>query len=238
MLAVCDVSKSFSFPQHIQVLKQISFDTKQDEFVSIIGPSGCGKTTLLNILGNLEEPTSGNVLYKKKNTRIGFVFQKAALLNWRTVEANVQLPSEIFGITGNPVSKWLQMAGLLEFKDYYPEQISGGMQQKVALVRALSSEPDVILMDEPFASIDEITREQLTLDLQEIWQKTHKTIFFVTHNVEEAVFLSDKIIVLSERPATVRGIIRIKLQRPRTISIKFTNDFLRYVQWIKNIMKN
>lgn len=237
MLELHDVSKSFSSPQYIEVLRKLNFDIQPTEFVSIIGPSGCGKTTLLNVIGNLEEPTSGTVLYKGKKPKVGFVFQKAALLEWRTVEENIQLPSEIFG-TEDQAEKWLQMVGLHEFKNYYPEQISGGMQQKVALARALSFEPDILLMDEPFSSIDEITREQLTLELQEIWQKTKKTVFFVTHNVDEAVFLSDKIIILSKRPATIQKMISIKLQRPRKLSAKFTKDFIGCVRCIKDILKS
>lgn len=236
MIKVNNLSKDFVGKEKLSVLKDIDLQIDEGDFVAIIGPSGCGKTTLLNIIGALESSTKGTISFDDASPEFGFVFQTPALLDWRTVEENICLPLEIKE-KNKKVTELLHLVGLTNFSEYYPEQLSGGMQQKTAIARALVFDPDVLLMDEPFSSLDEFTREQLTLDLQKIWMRTKKTVLFVTHNVEEAVFLADKVIVLSDIPARIKRVIEIDIGRPRKTSIKSREVFRGYVKWIKEILK-
>ena len=224
MLQVKSLSKYYD---KLPVLDGLNFEVKEGEFVSIIGPSGCGKTTLLKLLGGLLEPTSGTIKIggepvssALKQQKFGFVFQNPALLPWRTAKKNVELPLEIMKRSPfqNSSQSFLKTVGLKGFENYYPSQLSGGMQQRVAIARALIFEPPILLMDEPFGSLDEIMRNQMNDELLRIWQaeKTKTSIvIFVTHSITEAVFLSDKVIVLTSRPAKIKDIINIDLPRPR-----------------------
>jgi NitT/TauT family transport system ATP-binding protein len=230
----------------LNVLNDISLKIKEGEFVSVIGPSGCGKTTLLKILGGLLPPSHGNITIKDssldvaiKRRDFGFVFQNPVLLPWRTVLQNIELPLEIIG-DQTPFAeseKLLELLGLKGFGKYYPKALSGGMKQRVAIARALVFNPDILLMDEPFGALDELTRERLNLELLKIWEQTHKTIIFITHSISEAVFLSNRVIVLSERPAKIDEIKEIDLPFPRTIAVKQSKEYFQYITWLRNKLK-
>lgn len=233
----------------LQVLQDITFDVEAGEFVSIIGPSGCGKTTLLKIIGGLTDFSSGALTIKNNTVKVaqqqrefGFVFQESILLPWRNVLDNIMLPSEILGRHDSPEmsNNLLKLVGLEKFKNFYPNELSGGMQQKVALARALSFEPSILLMDEPFGALDEITRDRLNLELLRIWKEESSaisSIIFVTHSVPESVFMSDKIVVLSTRPGKVQQVIDIDFPRPRTTDLKYAGEYLKLIRCIREILK-
>ncbi|MFH1255933.1 MAG: ABC transporter ATP-binding protein [Candidatus Diapherotrites archaeon] len=240
MLNVRNVSKSFQQnKESLDAIEDVSLDVKEGEFVAVVGPSGCGKTTLLKIIAGLVKPSSGSTVSSgdEKKPKVGFVFQKPNLLEWRTVEENVVLPLEISGKKKN-VKKLLKLVDLQSFRGYIPEQLSGGMQQRAAIARALAGNPEILLMDEPFSAIDDFGREELNLALAKIWAKTGKTIVFVTHNIEEAIFLADRVVVLSERPARVKEVIHVALARPRLAGIKHSQVFQGYVKWVKSVLKS
>lgn len=229
----------------ITALTGVSLDIKKGEFVSLVGPSGCGKTTLLRIIADLLTPTSGEILIAgetprqaRLKQRYGIVFQGAVLYEWRTVKKNVMLPLEIMHIPRQDrekrAMKMLELVGLTEFADHYPHQLSGGMQQRVGIARALAIQPEILLMDEPFSALDEFTREKLHEDLLRIWRKTNKTIIFVTHNISESVFLSDKVCVLSPHPGRLSALVPIDLPRPRTMELKSTAQFTELVAKVRN----
>lgn len=236
----------FSYKQdHIRVLQNINFNIRSQEFIAIIGPSGCGKTTLLKLIGGLFKPTKGKILFQNKPTYyarkkrlFGFVFQDPTLLPWRNVIENVKLPHEIIRHSTFDYEELLKLAKLYEFKDKYPYQLSGGMRQRVAIARALSFNPEIMLMDEPFGALDDITREYLNIELLRIWQNVKNTILFVTHSLQEAVFLADKVIVLSNRPGTIKKIVNIDLLRPRNLDIKYTSKFNKIVKDIKDYLND
>lgn len=228
-----------------QALSHVTFDIKKGEFVSLLGPSGCGKTTLLRTIADLIKPTEGKVMIgdmtpeeMRKNRQYGMVFQSPVLYEWRTVLRNVMLPMEITHVPRpkrfEKAEKMLEMVGLSDYLDHYPFQLSGGMQQRVGIARALAMNPKILLMDEPFSALDEFTREKLNEDLLKIWKKTNKTVVFVTHNIAESVFLSDKIVVLSPHPGRVSAIVDIDLPRPRTRELRDTPEFNNYVVKIRN----
>jgi len=233
----------------LHVLRDVTFDVKKGEFVSIIGPSGCGKTTLLRIIAGLTDFSKGTLTVKnglveiaRQRREFGFVFQKPVLLPWRNVLENIQLPLEISrGQSSAKISHdFLKLVDLEGFASFYPDELSGGMQQRVAIARALSFEPSILLMDEPFGSLDEITRDRLNLELLRIWQKEDSTIssiVFVTHSVPESVFMSDKVIVLSPRPGSVRHVMNIDLPRPRTVEMKYSAEYLELVRCVRKILK-
>jgi NitT/TauT family transport system ATP-binding protein len=208
-------------------LQDIDVEIEEGEFVSLIGPSGCGKSTLLRVIGDLIEPSRGSVTVNGKPARkaredhdYGIVFQDAVLYNWRTVEKNVALPLELAGWDrdrrAKRVEEMLDLVELRGFGDHHPWQLSGGMQQRVSIARALSFEPSLLLMDEPFGALDEMTRERLNAELLRIWQASGSTIVFVTHSIAEAVFLSTRVVVMSPRPGRVSKVIPIDLPQPRT----------------------
>ncbi len=227
MLIIDNLSKSFthvSTNEAVPVLKDINFSANEGQFVCIVGPSGCGKTTLLRIIAGLEKQDSGHIYLNQREitvpvTDIGFIFQETTLLPWRTVVKNVEFGLEIAKVPrAERRKKALDLIELVElkgFEDYYPKQISGGMKRKAALAMSLIVEPKILLMDEPFVALDCQARSQLQEALLNIWEKTKKTIIFVTHNVEEAVFLADEIVCLSTRPAEVHQVIRVDMPRPR-----------------------
>lgn len=228
----------------VTALTNVSIDIKKGEFVSLLGPSGCGKTTLLRIIADLLKPTSGEVTVggetpteARLKRKYGIVFQSPVLYDWRTVKKNVMLPLEILKVPKadreERAMQMLELVGLTDFADRYPKQLSGGMQQRVGIARALAIQPEILLMDEPFSALDEFTREKLHEDLLRIWRKTDKTIVFVTHNIAESVFLSDRVCVLSPHPGRLSALIDIDLPRPRTAEIKNTIEFTDYVAKIR-----
>jgi NitT/TauT family transport system ATP-binding protein len=210
--------------ESVTAIGDMSFDVREGEFVSILGPSGCGKTTVLNIIAGFIKATSGDVLVSGKRVvepgpDRGVVFQSFALFPWKTALQNVAFGMKVRGVDKtkreNDAREYLKIVGLAGAEDRYPHELSGGMQQRVGVARALANEPKVILMDEPFASVDAQTRVNLQEDLTRIWEQRRPTIFFVTHDVDEAVFLSDRIIVLAAKPGRVREIIDVQIPRPR-----------------------
>lgn len=228
----------------VQALSNVDLDIAEGDFVSFIGPSGCGKTTLLRLIADLEQPTSGTILVNgvtpekaRLNRHYGYIFQAAALYPWRTVERNIALPLEIMGY---PVAErrkrvvhYLKLVNLSGFERKYPWQLSGGMQQRASIARALSFEPALLLMDEPFGALDEIVRDHLNEQLLRLWNQTKKTVVFVTHSIPEAVFLSTKIVVMSPRPGRVIDIVDCNFARDRTLEIRETPDFIRVAQRVR-----
>jgi len=236
----------------LEALRRLDLRVGRGEFVSVIGPSGCGKSTLLRIVGGLLEPTAGRVkidgrspLDAQKDKDIGLVFQDPSLLPWRTVLGNVRLPLEVNRIDGRRPrfrpQELLELVGLSAFADYHPYQLSGGMQQRVAIARALVFQPSLLLMDEPFGALDEITRSAMRYELLRVWQTTRsdrpKTVLFVTHSIAEAIALSDRVVVLTPRPGQVRAVIDIELPRPRDESLERSSRFLDYAQELRNLLK-
>jgi NitT/TauT family transport system ATP-binding protein len=210
--------------ERVQALVNISLEIQDTEFVCVLGPSGCGKTTLLRIIAGLERPTSGRVhidgtVIEGPSQKMGMIFQDYSLYPWRTVNENIAFGLEMNNVPREKrakiVQKYLELAGLSDFGNSYPHELSGGMRQRIAVVRALAVEPSVLLMDEPFGALDAQTRNMLQHELLEIWQKTKKTILFVTHSVDEAVYLADRIVVLTPRPGHICEVIPIDQLRPR-----------------------
>ncbi|WP_223475272.1 ABC transporter ATP-binding protein [Oricola indica] len=221
----------------VHALSDINLDIFKGEFVSFIGPSGCGKTTFLRTIAALEEPTGGSIMVNgmtpdeaRKARAYGYVFQAAGLYPWRTIAGNVKLPLEIMGYPkaeqDSRVEKVLEMVDLSGFGQKYPWQLSGGMQQRASIARALSFDADILLMDEPFGALDEIVRDHLNEQLLELWARTEKTIGFVTHSIPEAVFLSTRIVVMSPRPGRIHDVIDCDLGPDRPLDIRETPEFL------------
>ena len=247
------LSKTFSHRgRPLEALRGLDLRVDWGKFVSVIGPSGCGKSTLLRIVGGLLEPTGGRVRIDGRAPRdaqrakdIGLVFQDPSLLPWRSVLSNVRLPLEVnhtdSGRSHLQPRELLDLVGLSAFADYYPHQLSGGMQQRVAIARALVFEPSLLLMDEPFGALDEITRSAMRYELLRIWQSTRsdrpRTVLFVTHSIAEAIALSDRVTVLTPRPGQVRAVIDIDLPRPRDESLERSPEFLDYAQQLRNLLK-
>ena len=243
-LSVENLTKHFN---ELEVLRSISTEIKRGEFVSIVGPSGCGKTTFLRIVGGLEKANSGEVklddrLIEGPGSDRGFVFQQDNLLPWRTVLANTEIGPEIGGYR-NPEQRkktldLLKLVGLSGFENYYPRQLSGGMRQRVNLARALAVDPDLLLMDEPFSALDAQTREIMQTELLRIWEEGRKTVLFVTHQIDEAVYLSDRVFVFARRPGRINEIVDINLPRPRPLSMKRTPEFVAYVDHIWKLIED
>ena len=216
-------------------LNGVTLDIHENEFICVVGPSGCGKSTLLNIIAGLSEPTSGAVYCDGKKvtgtgTERGVVFQQYALFPWLTVKKNVRFALEMRGVKGAEADElamqYLEKVDLAKFADHYPKELSGGMKQRVAIARAYAAEPEVLLMDEPFGALDAQTRTQLQSELLETWEKDRKTCFFITHDVEEAIILAQKVIIMSARPGRIKSIIDIDIPYPRTQETKMTPRFL------------
>ena len=229
----------------VTALTSVTLDIKKGEFISLLGPSGCGKTTLLRIIADLLTPTQGTITVggesphaARLKQRYGIVFQSPTLYDWRTVKKNIMLPLEIMHVPkaerSERADKMLELVGLSDFANHYPNQLSGGMQQRVGIARALAIRPEILLMDEPFSALDEFTREKLHVDLLKIWRKTNKTIVFVTHNIQESVFLSDRVCVLSPHPGRLSAVVDITLPRPRTMEMKNTPEFTELVSKVRN----
>lgn len=215
----------------VHALKGISLDIDKGDFVSFIGPSGCGKTTFLRVIAALEEPTAGQITVNgmspdeaRRARAYGYVFQAAGLYPWRTIGGNIRLPLEIMGFSKSDqaerVAKVLELVELTGFEKKFPWQLSGGMQQRASIARALAFDADILLMDEPFGALDEMTRERLNLELLDIWRKTNTTVVFVTHSITEAVFLSTRVIVMSARPGRITQDIVIDLPQPRSVETR------------------
>ncbi len=229
-------------------LSNIDLSIKQGEFVSFIGPSGCGKTTLMRVIADLEHQTEGEVTVNgvsPQEARLarayGYVFQAPALFAWRNVLRNVTLPLEIMGLPRDEclrrAAKYLEMVGLTGFERKFPWQLSGGMQQRVSIARALCFEPQLLLMDEPFGALDEITRDHLNEHLIRLWEQTRKTVVFVTHSISEAVFLSTRIVVMSPRPGRIMEVIESSLPAKRTLDIRETPDFLDVAHRVREALR-
>lgn len=218
----------------LPALEAVDLTVRDGEFVAIVGPSGCGKSTLLRILGGLLLPTKGHVYLHGEQLlaprrHVGFVFQSANLMPWRTVLRNVSLPLEVAGVPwadAEPHSRdLLVLVGLTGFEDAYPRELSGGMAQRVAIARALVGNPTLLLLDEPFGSLDALSREQMNLDLLSIWQAKRVTAVMVTHDLEEAVFLADRVLVMSPRPGHMQADVEVNLPRPRRLEVMYTEFF-------------
>lgn len=230
----------------LQALEDFTFDVVPHEFVSIIGPSGCGKSTLLRIISGLIPPSAGEVFVRGKrvdgpNSDVGIVFQNPVLLPWRTVLRNIELQVEVRQLRDSDYRQkavyLLKMVGLEGFEDNYPNQLSGGMQQRVSICRALIHDPPLLLMDEPFGALDALTREQMGFELQRVWLETKKTVFFITHSIPEAVFLSDRVIACSPRPGTVKDVIPISLPRPRTLECMKMPEYFEALEKARKAME-
>jgi NitT/TauT family transport system ATP-binding protein len=239
-----------TFPQgNVTALQDIDLAVARGEFISLIGPSGCGKSTLLRVIGDLVEPTAGSVTVNGKRARqarndgdYGIVFQDSVLFDWRTVARNIALPLEMLGWNrARRQARVREMLALVElggFADHHPWQLSGGMQQRVSIARALAFEPPLLLMDEPFGALDEMTRERLNLELLSIWQKLGSTIVFVTHSISEAVFLSARVIVMSPRPGRIAGEIEVDLPYPRTVETHEDPRFFELVTQVRELLRS
>ena len=244
VVEIAGVSKVFETASgKTHALEDINLSITEGEFVSLIGPSGCGKSTLLRLIGDLTSPTAGSVTINGKpaakarmDRDYGIVFQAPVLFDWRTVQANVALPLEVKGVPkvqrDERVRAMLDLVELKDFARHHPYQLSGGMQQRVSIARALALEPSILLMDEPFGALDEMTRERLNAEVQRIWQQTGTTVVFVTHSIPEAVFLSSKVVVMSPRPGRIARVIDIDLPRPRTDD---TRESARYFALITEV---
>ncbi|MBX5473439.1 MAG: ABC transporter ATP-binding protein [Thermoleophilia bacterium] len=241
------VTKTFA-QGNVTALQDIDLELAPGEFVSLIGPSGCGKSTLLRVIGDLVEPTSGTVTVNGKSARqarndgdYGIVFQDAVLFEWRTVAKNIALPLEMLGWDRarrrQRVEEMLDLVELSAFANHHPWQLSGGMQQRVAIARALAFEPALLLMDEPFGALDEMTRERLNLELLSIWEKAGSTVVFVTHSISEAVFLSTRVVVMSPRPGRIAGVVEIDLPYPRTVETREEPRFFELVTEVRELLR-
>ena len=228
-------------------LEDVNLEVSEGSFVSILGPSGCGKSTLLRIVGGLLPPSAGQVLVNGEAvhapvTETGFVFQTDLLLPWRTALDNVMLQAEIRGMDKAAARDWalafLDRVGLEGFSDRLPSELSGGMRQRVALVRALLHDPPILLMDEPFGALDAITRDEMNLELERIWSGTQKTVLFITHAIEEAIFLGDRVVVMSPRPGKVSCDLKVDLPRPRELSLKDSPEFRRLSAEIRTVLES
>jgi NitT/TauT family transport system ATP-binding protein len=243
-LAIRGLGKSFG---DLQVLLGIDLTVQRGEFIALVGPSGCGKTTFLRIVAGLEAASAGQVLLDGRVVSApggdrGFVFQSDSLLPWRTVFANAIIGREIAGQAGAAerarTMQLLKLVGLEGFEHYHPRQLSGGMRQRVNLARALAIDPQILLMDEPFSSLDAQTREIMQTELMRIWEEGRKTVLFVTHQIDEAVFLSDRVLVFARRPGRLRENVAIELPRPRALAIKRTGEFVQYVDHIWRLIED
>ena len=250
MISVKDVDLIFETNDGpVHALKDVSLEVEEGDFVSFIGPSGCGKTTLLRAIAALEIPTKGHLTVNGKspdNARIdreyGYVFQAAGLYPWRTVEGNIKLPLEIMGYSQTEkkerIQKVIELVELKGFEKKFPWQLSGGMQQRASIARALAFDANILLMDEPFGALDEIVRDRLNSELLDLWMQTKKTICFVTHSIPEAVFLSTKIVVMSPRPGRITDVIKSTLPNKRELNIRDSQEFIKIAQRVREGLKS
>ncbi|HKX74497.1 MAG TPA: ABC transporter ATP-binding protein [Acidimicrobiia bacterium] len=249
MVSLQGVGKTFhSEGADTVALVGIDLEIEDGEFVSLLGPSGCGKSTLLRLVGDLLAPTTGVVKVNGKEPHqarldrdYGMVFQQATLLDWRRVLPNIELPLEIMGLPAPEREKrareMLKLVELSEFADRFPWQLSGGMQQRVAIARALALQPQILLMDEPFGALDEITRERMQMELMRIWRQTRTTVIFVTHSIPEAVFLSNRVVVMSPRPGRIAGVVEVELAQPRVFDTREEPAYFAKLNEVREILR-
>jgi NitT/TauT family transport system ATP-binding protein len=241
-MAIKDASKFYKTQTgSVHALDNVSLDVREGEFLCILGPSGCGKTTLLWSMAGLHDLTSGDIKLGNENItkphpQIAMIFQDANLLPWRNLQKNIELPFEIKRIPPDAtrISKLLLRVGLDGFESKFPRELSGGMQQRASIVRSLSVDPSVLLMDEPFGALDAFTRDEMNLLIQEIWMETGKTIAFVTHSITEAIFLADRVAVMSARPGRIAEVYDVDIPRPRSVEIQTKPDFIERVLHVKS----
>jgi NitT/TauT family transport system ATP-binding protein len=247
VVAINGVTKTFT-KGNVTALQGIDLQIEPGEFVSLIGPSGCGKSTLLRLIGDLLPPTSGTIEVNGKSAHqarldhdYGMVFQDSVLFDWRSVAKNVSLPLEMLGWDRAKrkarLDEMLQLVELQGFGDHYPWQLSGGMQMRVAIARALAFEPPLLLMDEPFGALDEMTRERLNIELLQLWRRLESTIVFVTHSISEAVFLSTRVVVMSPRPGRIAGVVDVDLPQPRTFDTREDPRFFEHVTAVRELLR-
>lgn len=251
VISIQNVNKIFNqgSAEEVIALKDINLEIQPGEFVSLIGPSGCGKSTLLRLIADLGQPTSGVVTVNgktpgeaRRGREYGFVFQAATLYEWRTIQKNVQLPLEIMGYSTEEqnarTQKMLDLVELGQFGNHYPWQLSGGMQQRASIARALAFEPKLLLMDEPFGALDEFTRDRMNMELLRIWRQTNITIVFVTHSISEAVFLSNRVVVMSARPGRIKDIIQVDLPQPRIFETREEPAYYNYITQVRESLRD
>ncbi|HEX9077525.1 MAG TPA: ABC transporter ATP-binding protein [Anaerolineae bacterium] len=244
LIQIESVSKHYGSPRDgVLALRELSLNVRSGEFLSIIGPSGCGKSTLLRLVGDLLTPNRGRIRVNgrtpeqsRRERDIAIVFQSPTLMEWRTIGNNIELPLEILGVDRSErerrSTELLDLIRLGDFKTSYPHNLSSGMQQQVAIARALAYRPSVLLMDEPFGALDELTRERLGRELLEIWERAQLTVLFVTHSISEAVMLSDRVAVLTPRPGHIERVVEIDLPRPRTVDMR---EWPRYAELVREV---
>lgn len=243
-----DVGKTYASPRgDVRALENVTLNIAEGEFVSIVGPSGCGKSTLLKCVAGLEDVTEGTIAIRSQRVAgppddIGIVFQRDVLLDWRTVLDNVLLPVEFQGLK---IAEWrgralelLRMLDLEQFAGRYPWELSGGMRQRAAICRGLLLDPSLLLMDEPFGALDAITRDELNLQLESLWERTQKTVLFITHSITESVFLSSRVVIMGRDPGRIAAVIPIDLPRPRTLAVRESAEFGRYAGRIREVFES
>ena len=230
----------------VTALEEVSLSIAPGEFVSVLGPSGCGKSTLLRCIAGLEVPSSGSVavngnVVKQPPVGLGMVFQRDALLDWRTVADNLMLPIDFRrgdrAAARGRAEALIALTGLQGFEARYPAQLSGGMRQRVALCRALVDDPVLLLMDEPFGALDALTRDQMNIELQRMWLTEHKTVLFVTHSITEAIFLGDRVVVMTPRPGRIADVVEVRLPRPRRLAVRASEQFIGYANHIRTLFE-
>jgi NitT/TauT family transport system ATP-binding protein len=244
-VSIANVSKHYATADETVIaLDEVSLEIGRDQFVSIVGPSGCGKSTMLMMIAGLTKPSTGRITVDGREvqgpqTNLGIVFQEANLLEWRTVAGNLALQTEIRGLDraeyAEKAMQLLMRVGLGAFANRYPYELSGGMQQRASLCRALLIDPPLLLMDEPFGALDALTRDDMNLELQDIWMSSPKTVLFITHSISEAVFLSDRVIVMSPRPGHIVADLKIDMPRPRRLRDRETAQFGEYANKVREI---
>jgi NitT/TauT family transport system ATP-binding protein len=244
-----DVTQIFQSRQdHVFALEKISIAVRAKEFLCIIGPSGCGKSTILALAAGLLTPTAGEISISNRSTAnarrghdIGMIFQDAVLLPWRTVWENVELPLEVLKVRKterlNKIRSVMELVQLQGFENRFPHELSGGMRQRLGIARALSFDPQILLMDEPFGALDAITRDQMSIELLRIWERRQKTVIFVTHSISEAAFLSDRVVVMTPRPGRIRAVIDNPLPRPRTLAMRDSAEFLVTARRLRELLE-
>jgi NitT/TauT family transport system ATP-binding protein len=244
-IEVSGVRKHFA-DAGVTALEEVSLSIRPGEFVSLLGPSGCGKSTLLRCIAGLETPSSGAITVGGKKVidppeGLGMVFQRDALLDWRTVADNLMLPIDFRSgdraAARARANSLLALTGLQGFEERYPSQLSGGMRQRVAICRALVDDPVLLLMDEPFGALDALTRDQMNVELQRMWLTEHKTVIFVTHSITEAIFLGDRVVVMTPRPGSIADVIEVGLPRPRKLAVRSSEKFLGYATHIRQLFE-
>lgn len=244
LINVKNLEKTFitNANERITALKNINLTVSKGEFISLIGPSGCGKSTLLRIISGLETYDSGELTFTLENKNNGFVFQDSVLFPWKTVYQNVIFPLEIKKQKNArslaQVDDLIKMVGLEKFRNALPKELSGGMKQRASIARSLSYDPTVLMMDEPFGALDAMTRDTLNLELSRIWSESGKTILFVTHDIDEAVFLSTKVVIMSARPGTIKEVIPIDLDKQRDLKIRGSDQFIKYSNYLRGELEH